>query len=297
MRQVLSLVRVAAVGLTAACFAQTHPAPSDPAELIRTAVNNEIQESKDPNARFIFRSTKTTPRGSVTKVYVETKEATAGMVVAYDGKPLTPEQRKAEEARVGRFLTNPDELKRKRKQEQDDADRMSRILRALPDAFVFEYAGEQAAAPGLGKPGTMLSVLKFHPNPNYQPPSRVEQILTGMRGTALVDPARKRLASLEGILFKDVSFGWGILGHLDKGGRILLQAQDVRDPYWLISRVDLNFTGKLLLVKSLTVSTSEKFTHMKLVSPDLSFAEGLEMLKREEPVLAEEASPSSTRSR
>jgi len=33
------------------------------------------------SARFMFRSTKTTPKGSVTKIYIETKEATAGMVV------------------------------------------------------------------------------------------------------------------------------------------------------------------------------------------------------------------------
>lgn len=255
------------------------------------AVDNEIQASKDPNARFMFRSTKTTPRGSVTKVYIETREATAGMVVAYNGKPLTAEQRAAEEARVERFIKSPEEMRKKRKQEQEDADRMSRILRALPDAFSFEYDGEQPATPGVGKPGTTLTVLKFRPKSDYQPPSRVEQTLTGMQGTALVDPVRRRLASLDGTLFKDVSFGWGILGHLDKGGRVLLQAQDVRDPYWLISRIDLNVTGKILLFKSLAVSTSERFTDMKLVPSDLSFADAVEMLKKQEPVLAEETAP------
>lgn len=264
---------------------------------MRAAVDNEIQASKDPNARFMFRSTKTTPRGTVTKVYVETKEATAGMVVAYDRKPLTPEQRSAEEARIARFIKNPDEMRKKRKQEQEDADRMAKILRALPEAFLFEYDGEQPSAPGVGKPGSSLVALKFRPKPDYQPPSRVEQILTGMQGTALVDPVRKRLASLDGTLFKDVSFGWGILGHLDKGGHVLLQAQDVRDPYWLISRIDLSVTGKILLFKSLAVKTSERFTDIKLVPSDLSFADAVEMLKKQEPVLAEETAPSATTSR
>lgn len=283
--------------VAAACFAQSHNVRPDPADLIRAAVDNEIQTSKDPNARFMFRSTKTTPRGTVTKVYIEAKEATAGMVVAYDGKPLTPEQRTAEEARVGRFLKNPEEMRKKRKQEQEDADRTSRILRALPDAFLFEYDGEKPAAPGMGKLGTTLTVLKFRPKPDYQPPSRVEQILTGMEGTALVDPVRKRLASLEGTLFKDVSFGWGILGHLDKGGHVLLQAQDVRDPYWLISRIELNVTGKILLFKTLSVNTSERFTDIKLVPADLSFADAVELLKKQEAVLAEESGPSGAASR
>jgi len=87
----------------------------------------------------MFRGIKTTPRGSTTKLYVETREATAGLVIAYNGQPLTPDQRRAEEARVERFLSNPEELKKKRKQEREDEDRTMRIVRAIPDAFLFEY--------------------------------------------------------------------------------------------------------------------------------------------------------------
>ena len=46
------------------------------------------------------------------------------------------------------------------------------------------------AEPGLGKTGNPLVRLKFHPNPNYEPPTRVEQVLTGMQGVVLVDRAR-----------------------------------------------------------------------------------------------------------
>lgn len=259
-----------------------------PSELVRIAVDNEIKASKDDSTHFMFRSTKTTPRGSVTRVYIEAKEATAGMTVAYDGKALTPDQRRAEEARIDRFIRNPEELRKKHKQEQDDADRTLRIVRAIPDAFLFEYAGEQPASPGIGKLGDMLTVLKFHPNPDYDPPSRVEQVLTAMDGVVLIDPVRKRLASIDGTLFKEVSFGWGILGHLDRGGHFLVQQEDVRDPYWYLSRMQLKFTGKILLVKNLSIESTEVFTHIRLVRSDLTFAEAVEMLKKEEPVVAEE---------
>jgi len=273
--------------LAPAAFSQLTTLPP-PVELVRTAVENEIKASKDENAHFMFRSTKTTPRGSVTRVYIEAKEATAGMTVAYDGKPLAPEQRRAEEARVDRFIRNPDELRRKHKQEQDDADRSLRIIRAIPDAFLFEYDGEQPASPGVGRLGTSLAVVKFHPNPDYQPPSRVEQVLTGMQGVVLIDPVHKRLASIDGTLFKDVSFGWGILGHLDRGGHFLVQQQDIQDPYWYLSRMTLKFTGKILLIKSLSIESTEVFSDIKLVPPTLTFAEAVEMLKKEEPVVARE---------
>ena len=273
--------------LAAAAFAQPVPLPP-PADLVRAAVENEIKASNDETAHFMFRSTKTTPKGSVTRVYIEAREATAGMTVAYDGKPLTAEQRQAEEERVERFIKNPEELRKKHKQEQENADRSLRIIRAIPDAFLFEYDGEQPATPGVGKLGDSLAVVKFHPNPDYQPPTRVEQVLTGMLGTLLIDPVRKRLASIDGTLFKDVSFGWGILGHLDRGGHFLVQQRDVQDPYWYLSRMNLKFTGKILLFKSLAIESSEVFSDIKLVSPDLSFADAVQMLKKEEPVVARE---------
>ena len=276
--------------LTAARFVgqpTTDASQLDPGELVRKTVQNEIKVN-DETDRFMFRGTKTTPKGSTTRIYVETKEATAGLVVAYNGKPLTPEQRRAEEARVERFLSNPEELKKKRKQEREDQDRTLRIVRAIPDAFLFEYAGEEQGSAGIGRVGDPLVKLTFRPNPRYQPPSRVEQVLTGMQGFLLVDSARYRLASIDGTLFRDVGFGWGgILGHLDRGGHFLVQLQEIGENRWEISRMTLDFTGKILLVKNLTIRSTEVFSDFKPVSPDLTFAQALELLKKEEATLAE----------
>jgi hypothetical protein len=276
--------------LGGAGFAQTSTissVPAEPVELVRRAVENEIKASKDDSARFMFRSTRTTSKGSVTKIFVEAKEATAGMVVAYNGKPLTPEQRKEELSRIERFLKDPAELEKKRRQEQQDAERTSRIVRALPDAFLYEYSGEQMGAPGLGKPGDPLVVLKFRPNPRYAPPSRIEQVLTGMEGVLMLDARPNRLASIDGTLFKEVAFGWGILGHLDKGGHFVVHQQEVADGYWSISSTTLAITGKVLLVKSLVFNMNEVFTDFKPVPKDTTFAQAVEMLKKEEAVYAE----------
>jgi hypothetical protein len=276
--------------LAAACLArQQEPAACqpDPGELVRRVVQNEIKTASEDTDRFMFRGTKTTPKGSTTKVYIETKEATAGLVVAYNGKALTPNQRRAEEARVVRFLNNPEELKKKRNQEREDEERTLRIVRAIPDAFLFEYAGEEVGSAGIGRVGDPLVKLKFRPNPRYQPPSRVEQVLTGMQGYVLLDVARYRLASIDGTLFRDVSFGWGILGHLDRGGHFLVHQREIGDDRWDISRISLDFTGKILLVKNLTISSTEVFSDFKKVPPDLTFAQALELLKKEETAVAE----------
>ncbi|MGD0467350.1 MAG: hypothetical protein ABSA54_03145 [Terriglobales bacterium] len=282
--------------LTAASFAAQQATISsyhDPAELVRKAVQNEIKAANDDTAHFLFRGTKTTPQGSTTRVYVETKEATAGLVIAYNGKPLTPEQRQQEEARVERFINHPEELQRKREQERASAERTMRIVRALPDAFLFEYAGEEPGSAGIGRAGAPLVKLNFRPDPRFQPPSRVEEVLTGMQGYVLVDAVRCRIASIDGTLFKAVSFGWGILGHLDPGGRFMVQQQEVGDNVWEISSMTLRFTGKILLFKNLSIISTEIFSGFKQVPADLTFAQAVQLLKKEESNMTAEAADNS----
>jgi hypothetical protein len=259
----------------------------NPAEMVRKAVHNELKAADDDTARFLFRGTKTTPKGSTTRLYVETRDATAGLVIAYNGKTLTPAQQKDEEARVRRFIDNPDELNKKREQERSNAEHTMRIVRALPDAFLFEYAGEEPASEGIGRSGSSLVKLKFRPNPSYEPPSRVEEVLSGMQGYVLVDPIRYRLASIDGTLFKEVGFGWGILGHLDRGSRFVVRQQEAGDNFWEVSEMTLSFTGKILLFKNLSIISTETFSGFKLVSADLTFAQAVELLKKEEGLEAE----------
>ena len=286
--------------LAAAGFAgqpETVDSYHDPMDLVRKTVQNEIKAANDDTAHFLFRGTKTTPQGSTTRLYVETKDATAGLVIAYNGKSLTPEQRHDEEVRVERFIKNPEELKKKREQEHENAERSLRIIRALPDAFLFEYAGDEQGSEGIGRIGGPLVKLTFRPNPHYQPPSRVEEVLTGMQGYVLVDPTDYRFASIDGTLSKEVGFGWGILGHLDRGGRFIVQQkqvqQQVGDNLWETSSMTLSFTGKIMLFKNLSISSTEVFSGFKQVPSDLTFAQAVELLKKEEATVAENSAAGS----
>jgi len=277
---------VATICLGSLAYAGQTPAiPAN--DLVRTTVQNEIKASANPTARHMFSSLKQTANGSQTKLYCETNEAMAGMAIAFDGKPLTAQQRQAEEARLEELKNSPAELARKRQREKDDADRVTRIVRAMPDAFLFEYAGTERARPGLGREGDELIRLNFRPNPKYEPPSKVEQVLTGMQGNLLVDANRRRIARIDGVLFKEVSFGWGILGHLDKGGHFLVEQGDVGDGSWDMQRMGLTFTGKLLLFKRLDIRSTETFSDFRSVPAALTFAQGVDLLKKQEATLAE----------
>jgi len=277
----LLLVTLAMASTTAILLGQTSPA-----DLVRETVENEIK-STDGGAYFMFRDYKQTGRGSQTKLVVETREAMAGMVVAINGKPLTTDQRRAELARLDSLANNPDELKKKQRAEKADAQRTMRIVSALPEAFLYERDGSETGRQGVGRPGDELVRLKFWPNPKYSPPSRVEEVLTGMQGYMLIDENQHRLAQIDGTLFKQVSFGWGILGHLDKGGHFLVEQASMGEGAWEVTRMDLAFTGRILLFKGINFKSNEVFTDFRPAPPNLTFAGAVELLKKQAPAPVE----------
>jgi len=287
------VLRLGVAAVVSLCAHSAGIPPLQPADLVRLTVNHEITATQKPSVRHMFEARKQSSRGSQTKLYCETEYAMAGMAIAFDDKPLTPPQRQAEEARLNQLLKDPAELAKKRQREKEDADRINRIVRAMPDAFFYEYDGMEPAKPGLGKEGSQLVRLKFRPNPKYDPPTHVEQVLQGMQGYLLIDPREHRIARIDGTLLKDVGFGWGILGHLDKGGRFLVEQADVGDGTWDISRMSLTFTGKVLLLKRIDINSSEVYSEFRSVPVGLSFAQAIDLLKKQQAVLDENRSSAS----
>jgi hypothetical protein len=285
------LAGMSTASLAAQAAASSPPDSPSPLELVRAAVANEVAAANDDSTKHMFRSRKQTAQGSQTRLYVETREAMAGMAIAYNDQPLSAEQMQAEQARVAAPADNAEQLRRKQAQQKDETERTLRIVKALPEAFLYDYDHEETGTGTSGKDGAPLVRLKFRPNPQYGPPSRVEQVLAGMQGIVLIDPSAHRIARIDGTLFKEVGFGWGILGHLDKGGHFLVEQRDVGDGSWNIARMSLSFTGRVLLFKSIAIKSDEIFSDFRRVPADTTFAQGVEMLKAEEAKLAENRKP------
>jgi len=272
------------VSVTAARLpAQTMSAA--PVELVRETVQNEINSSNP--TKFMFREREQTEHGTQTKVIVQTKEVAAGMLVAINDKPLTVEERQKEQGRLDGLVNNPEELKKKEKADKDDTEHTNRIMRALPDAFLYEPDGVQMGTKDLGNPGDELVRLKFRPNPDYSAPSHVEQVLTGMVGYMLIDKNQRRIAKIDGTLEKEVGFGWGILGRLDKGGRFVVQQGTMETGEWQLTCMQLDLTGKILFFKKLVIKSTQTFSDFHQAPPNLTFAQGVELLKKQAQELAE----------
>jgi hypothetical protein len=256
--------------------------PPDPAALVRSVVANEVAAAQNNSVKFMFRSRRTTQKGVQNRIYAQANETVATLAIGQSDQPLAPQQERAQLEQLAQLARSPDRLHRKQERDKQDLDRTLRILKALPDAFCFQYAGTEPGDSALGKPGAQLIRLDFKPNPSYSPPSSVEQVLTGMEGTVLIDPAARRLARIDGRMFREVNFGWGIFGRLDPGGTFRVQQADAGDGNWAVTQMTLKLTGKILLLKTLNIISDETFEGFQRLPDNLPFAKAVELLEKQQ---------------
>ncbi len=255
---------------------------TNPRELVRQAVANE-EKAPAHQMYFMYQDVKRKKDGSTeTKEMLQTPELVLGRIVAINGKPLNEQQRKNEEARLNRLINNPAELQKKKKEQQEDDARARRMVRAIPDAFNFQYVDTEESP--LGE----LVVLHFTPNPNWDPPTRELQVFTGMEGTMKIALKQEHLVEMNAKLVKDVDFGWGILGRLYKGGDFLIQQSEIAPDHWDVTHMKLHFTGRVLLFKSLNIQQDESTSNYRQV-PEMTVAQALDKLREVDTEYAQNA--------
>jgi len=261
-------------------FAQQKP-DMDPQELVRRAAKNEIK-ADSVHQYFMYREHTESKNHSVTKEIIQTPQGGLGSTTAINGQPLTPEQRAKENQKLEKFANDPEARRKSQEAGKEDDQRDQLMLTSLPDAFVYTYAGTQ---PGLN--GSELVHLTFKPNPNFRPPNHETRVYEGMQGDILIDRKALRIAKIDGTLFKDVDFGWGILGRLYKGGKFYIEQRDVGGGHWETVRQTLEFNGKILMVKPLSIYSTETDTDFQPVPSNLTVAQALDLLHKSDQTVAQ----------
>lgn len=249
------------------------PLPQNPVDLVRTAVAQQLNV-RDKRPLLTWKERIQKPTRTLTKQLVDTPQGIVGRYIAYDDRPLNAEERQREEFRINRLLDPKQMAEKQRAQKQDEA-RVIRMIRSLPDAFLYEYAGAQPSPNGHS-----VVRLNFTPNPAFDPPSRETLIYQGMTGFVIVDVTAMRVLRLDGTLTRDVNIGWGIIGRLDKGGRFVIEQADVLSGHWDQVAMDLKVSGKALIFKSIRVDEHDTQFDFQPV-PTMSVAQALNFLQKQ----------------
>ena len=264
--------------------------PKDANQLVRQTVNNELKADRSTQL-YTFTFVKVKPNRTETQQVVQTSSGSVARLILIDGKPITADQRAKEDQRLQRLVADPSAMAAKKKDQDADTKRSIEMVKAMPDAFLYEYASPSIQDK---EPWGQVAVLTFKPNPNFDPPNQETKVYRGMSGTMYIELKDMRLAKIDAKIFKEVAFGWGVLGHLDPGGAFLVEQQRVYGNHWDATHMVLNFTGKILLFKTLKIRDDEYTKNYRPVS-DMSVASALDYLRKTEIEMAQTASDKNSR--
>ena len=257
--------------------------PQDPAALVRRAIQNREDAAKTHRPlRYLLR--KTDDHRDATKDIIETDQGDVARLIAIDNKPLVTEANQAELDRLNTLANHPEIQEHRHQREQKDADRVNRLMRLLPDAFLYRDQGTCPCPTGTGT----CHHLTFSPNPSFEPPDVEANIFRGLAGEVWIDQAQERLTRLDAHVIANVDFGWGILGKLDKGGTIQLEQSDIGNHDWELTSMKLNLRGKALMLKSFNIQLTEQATHFSQVPEGVDYRRAIQLLENSTTPVAQQ---------
>lgn len=250
-------------------------APLTPADLVKAVIRSELNPSDITEARWKYLLVKEVDGKQETREVVETKSGPLDRLVAIAGRPLSAGQQRDETERILRLSHNPEEQRKLEQTRKKDAEQCDAFLKMVPEAFLFEYAGESDVVK-----------INFKPNPAFRPPSREGKVLHEMAGEIWIDAKQQRLVSINGHLVNDVKFAGGLLGHLEKGGQFAVKRTEVAPAHWEVTEMAVNMQGKALLFKTISVQQKELHQNFERVPDDLTIADAAAILLKQSLIAA-----------
>ncbi|MFZ0707684.1 MAG: hypothetical protein WAM71_18935 [Candidatus Korobacteraceae bacterium] len=261
----------------------------DPVALVRHATQNEIAATGPTKPPFFMYKDHTQYSDhSITTESIETTDGGLNRTLAKNGKPLSPQEQADADQKLKSFAYDKDARRKKRQSNRDDDQRSITLMRSLPDAFNYSVTGVSKAPNG-----HEMVRLAFKAKPGWSAPTHDTRVLEGMDGNMVIDQTAGRIAEINGELFKDVDFGWGILGRLFKGGKFIIHQAEVGQGKWEETQERLQFNGKILMVKSLTIDSNETMSDFRPVPSNITTAQALQLLQNPDEVVAQNAEGSA----
>ncbi len=252
-----------------AALAQNQSSVMPAGELIHAVIANELGD-RVQQRKWMYVIEKREGNQSLTEEQVETPNGPLYRVLAFDGKPLTADQQQQDQARIRRLLADPSQQSKLKRQYEDDEQKLEKLMRVMPDAFLYDYDGVD------GK----FVRLKFRPDPSYKPPDYEARVVHSLAGTVLIDPQQKRLAKLSGQLVNRVEFGYGLFGHIDNGGTFDIGRVQVGPTQWKTALLSIHLTGRMILFKTVSKQQYEVRSNFRAVPGDLTLSQANELLSQ-----------------
>ena len=272
-----TILTIVSVCLPLGVSAQVPPSISslsieNPDALVREVIHNEVEaQSRDQSLWCYREQQQEDAKPAKTLQVCQTKDGELERLVALDGRELTSLQAQAEDERIQRAVSHPEQLRAKQKKEREDGEQARNLLATLPDAFLFQCDH---------KSGNLVT-LRFRPNPTFRPSTRSAQVFHHMEGTLVVDAEQKRLVEINGRLTSEVKFLGGLLGHLDKDGTFCVKQQHVGEGHWDLRSMSVQMNGKALFFKTIAVLETKSVLDYQPLPRGATLQQAADFLRRD----------------
>jgi mannose-6-phosphate isomerase-like protein (cupin superfamily) len=243
--------------------------PQDARAFVRAVVANEVAADANDHSRWMYRDEDGVPGNGTVKLVIQTSQGDLSKAIERDGQPLPPQQQKKDEEKMDAFVNDASLRQKQKHDHEEDAEKASALTKMLPDAFLWSVAEQNGTT----------TTLKFKPDPSFHPPTRESRVFAAMEGTMVVNAGQKRIQQLKGTLTRDVNFGYGLLGKLEKGGTFEIARQEIAPGVWAITATHIHIHGHALIFKSIGEEQDEVTSHYHPTPSSLSLADAAKMLK------------------
>ena len=201
---------------------------------------------------------------------IETAMGKIRLLLAEDGKTLSPERLVAEKAKLNDIAVHPEAFQRREQSMKNDEQHAEQMLALLHKAFLFDEPHADGSDLRIG----------YRPDPAYQPKTMEEKVLHSMSGAVLVDEKTLQLHRIEGKVPSDVSLGYGILGTIHAGSTFSTEHEMEPGGEWKDALVNTAIEGKAMLFKEIGRNEHVVHSEFKRLPDNISVADAVQLLER-----------------
>lgn len=248
-------------------FAASSAHAQDANQIVQTAVKTELEAAQNDHSLWRYRDEQQIAHK--VSIVVQTTQGSVNRLIEKNGQPLSAAEAQTEDARIQSFIHNPSALAKKKKDSASDDKNAADLLKMLPTAFIWKLASEDGSN----------YTLTFTPNPDFHPPDMQSRVLSVMAGDLIVDKNQHRIKTISGKLTREVTFGWGLLGHINKGGTFRVERRELKPGLWQITETHVHIVGKVLFFKDIGEQQDEVQTDFTPVPHSTTLEQAADMSK------------------
>ena len=274
------MIRTRPILALAVILTATSASAQNPRDLVRQAVQTELVSARNDHSHWLYFEFDRQPDKTVKQWVAEARSVSLNRVIERNGQPLPDEQQRQE---MSAFINDPRAQSKQHKSSQHDDEQAAELLNILPDAFIWNIAGEK---------GSQI-LLHFKPDPQFHPPDLEARVFAAMEGDMAIDREQHRIASLRGRLIKDVLIGFGLLGQLKAGGTFDVERRELTPQVWEITETHVHIQGHALIFKTISENEDDVKSHFKQIDQETSLQQARQELMQLNPDQAKQETRAS----